>query len=150
MLTGRRCSSNQLIAKCLGLLVQRPHGGVVPRWARYGVERINEEVRQWLLGRAPEPDSALGVDDGDRVMWTRQFSWNVTAAACGELAESLRILGARRMIVAHTVHPEITPDCDGRVWKVDVGMSRAYGGQVQVLEILDDTVLRVLSARPAA
>ena len=48
------------------------------------------------------------------------------------------------MIVAHTVHPEITPDCDGRVWMVDVGMSRAYGGQVQVLEIVDDEVLRIL------
>ena len=120
------------------------HGGVVPRWARYGVDRINHEVGQWLLGRAPEPDSALGVDDEDRVMWTRRFSRDVTPAACGELEESLRILGARRMIVAHTVHPEITAKCDGRVWMVDVGMSRAYGGRVQVLEIIDDRVLRVL------
>jgi hypothetical protein len=126
------------------------HGGVVPRWARYGIERINDEVRQWLMGRGPEPDSALGVDDGDRVMWTRQFSSNVTAAACEELAESLRILGARRMVVAHTVHAEITADCGGRVWMVDVGMSRAYGGRVQVLEILNDTVLRVLPARRAS
>ena len=120
------------------------HGGVVPRWARYGVDRINQEVQQWLLGRAPEPDSALGVDDEDRVMWTREFSQNVTAAACGQLEESLRILDAQRMIVAHTVHPEITTECDGRVWMVDVGMSRAYGGRVQVLEIVDDKVLRVL------
>ena len=120
------------------------HGGVVPRWARYGIDRINQEVRQWLLGRAPEPDSALGVDDGDRVMWTREFSLNVTEAACERLEESLKILDARRMIVAHTVHPEITSDCDGRVWKVDVGMSRAYGGRVQVLEIVDDKVLRVI------
>jgi hypothetical protein len=119
------------------------HGGVVPRWARYGVERINQEVRQWLLGLAPQPDSALGVDDGDRVMWTRQFSANVTAEDCALLKESLRILGAKRMIVAHTVHPEITARCDEEVWAVDVGMSRAYGGQVQVLEIVGDR-LRVL------
>jgi hypothetical protein len=119
------------------------HGGVVPRWARYGVERINREVRQWLLGMAPEPDSALGVDDGDRVMWTRQFSANVTVEDCALLEESLRILNAKRMIVAHTVHAEITPRCDQRVWAVDVGMSRAYGGQVQVLEIVKDQ-LRVL------
>jgi hypothetical protein len=119
------------------------HGGVVPRWARYGVERINREVRQWLLGMAPEPDSALGVDDGDRVMWTRQFSANVTVEDCALLEESLRILNAKRMIVAHTVHAEITPRCDQQVWAVDVGMSRAYGGQVQVLEIVKDQ-LRVL------
>ena len=120
------------------------HGGVPPRWARYGVDRINREVRDWLLGQTGEPDSALGVDDGDRVMWTRQFSASVTSADCAVLEESLRILGARRMIVAHTVHPEITARCDGRVWAVDVGMSRAYGGRVEVLEIVDDSRLRVL------
>ena len=120
------------------------HGGVVPRWARYGVDRINREVSDWLLGKTPEPDSALGVDDGDRVMWTRQFSADVDAADCAALEESLRILGARRMIVAHTVHAEITSRCDGQVWAVDVGMSRAYGGTVQVLEITDDRTLRVI------
>jgi len=120
------------------------HGGVVPRWARYGVDRINREVRDWLRGETGEPDSALGVDDGDRVMWTRQFSANVTPADCDVLAESLKILGARRMIVAHTVHEEITARCNERVWAVDVGMSRAYGGHVEVLEILDDSRLRVL------
>jgi hypothetical protein len=120
------------------------HGGVVPRWARYGVERINTEVRDWLLGHTPEPDSTLGVDDGDRVMWTRQFSANVDARDCAVLNESLRILDADRMVVAHTVHAAITPRCDERVWAVDTGMSRAYGGRVQVLEIVNDTEVRVL------
>jgi hypothetical protein len=120
------------------------HGGVEPRWAKYGIERINQEVREWLLGRTPEPDSALGVDDGDRVMWTRRFSSNVDPADCAALSESLRILGARRMIVAHTVHERITPRCDGQVWAIDVGMSRAYGGRVQVLEIVDDSAVRVI------
>ena len=27
--------------------------------------------------------------------------------------------------------------CDGKVWRVDVGMSSHYGGLVEVLEILD-------------
>jgi hypothetical protein len=127
------------------------HGGIVPRWARYGVERINQELRQWLLGTTPEPDSALGVDDGDRVMWTRQFSANVGEDDCALLEESLKILGARRMIVAHTVHPAITPKCDGKAWVTDVGMSRAYGGQVQVLEIVGDRLQvlpRSLPERP--
>jgi hypothetical protein len=91
-----------------------------------------------------EPDSALGVDDGYRVMWTRQFSSGVTPDDCALLDESLKILGARRMIVAHTVHPEITSRCDGRVWVTDVGMSRAYGGPVEVLEIVNDATLKIL------
>jgi hypothetical protein len=117
---------------------------VVPRWARYGTDRINQEVRDWLLGNRPEPDSSAGVDDGDRVMWTRQFSRDVDARDCAALAESLGILGAGRMVVAHTVHDEITARCDDRVWAVDVGMSRAYGGRVQVLELVDGRRPRVL------
>jgi hypothetical protein len=120
------------------------HGGVVPRWARYGTDRINTEVRDWLLGMTPEPDSTLGVDDGDRVMWTRQFSAGVDAGDCAVLEESLKILGAERMVVAHTVHKEITPRCGDKVWAIDVGMSRAYGGTVQVLEIVNDTTVRAI------
>jgi hypothetical protein len=138
----RRLAEFPVVLKLAGTVFV--HGGVVPRWARYGVDRINREVRAWLLGLTDEPDSALGVDDGDRVMWTRQFSANVTSADCAVLEESLKILGARRMIVAHTVHPEITSKCNERVWAVDVGMSRAYGGQVEVLEIVNDSKLRVL------
>jgi hypothetical protein len=123
------------------------HGGVTPRWARYGIDKINEEMRQWLMGRSPEPDSAKGVDDGDRAMWTRQFSSNVDPGDCAELEESLAVLGARRMIVAHTVHPRITPRCDSKVWAIDVGMSRAYGGNIEVLEIVNDEVLSVLRER---
>jgi hypothetical protein len=121
------------------------HGGVPPRWATYGIDRINREVRDWLMGLTPEPQSSLGVDDGDRVMWTRQFSRDVEAADCRDLTESLRILKARRMIVAHTVHEQITSRCDERVWSIDVGMSRAYGGRVQVLEMVDDRSPRVIA-----
>ena len=48
------------------------------------------------------------------------------------------------MIVAHTRHSQITPYCDGRIWVIDTGMSRAYGGQIQALELIDDEVTRIL------
>ena len=121
------------------------HGGVVPFWAQYGIDRINQEVKQWLLGNSAEPNSTLGVDSGDRVMWTRQFSADVGSYDCSVLDESLRILGAKRMIVAHTVHPQITARCDRKLWAVDVGMSRAYGGELQLLEIVDGETLTVLT-----
>jgi len=124
------------------------HGGVVPRWARYGIERINADVSQWLRAGGPEPDSSWGVDDGDRVMWTRQFSAAVDQRDCALLEESLAILGARRMIVAHTVHDAVTARCGGKVWAVDVGMSRAYGGRIELLQIVDDETLTVLRPDP--
>jgi hypothetical protein len=120
------------------------HGGVVPRWARYGIDKINSEVSHWLFGDAPEPESSLGVDDGDCVMWTRQFSSAVDAGDCTALDASLALLGAKRMIVAHTVQPTITGYCNNKVWVIDVGMSRYYGGPIEVLEIVNDETLTVL------
>ncbi len=120
------------------------HGGVVPRWAQYGLHRINAEVSRWLFGYSAEPNSSLGVDDGDKVMWTRQFSSAVDASDCALLDQTLAILGADRMIVAHTVQSTITGYCGNKVWAVDVGMSRSYAGPIEVLEILDDETLTVL------
>ena len=48
------------------------------------------------------------------------------------------------MVVAHTVQKVITSRCDGRIWAVDVGISRYYGGDLQVLEILDGKDFRVI------
>jgi hypothetical protein len=120
------------------------HGGVVPRWAEYGLDKINAEVSHWLFGNCPEPDSSLGVDNGDRVMWTRQFSSSVDASDCAVLEQALAILGAKRMIVAHSVQSTITAYCENKVWAIDVGMSRFYGGPIEVLEIVNDEELTVL------
>ena len=78
-------------------------------------------------------------------MWARHFSSRVDSLACLMLEESLRILAAKRMIVAHTRHTEITTYCGNQLWATDVGMSRAYGGQIQILELLDDEVTGILS-----
>jgi hypothetical protein len=114
------------------------HGGVLPAHAEYGIERINEEIRAWLLGLAPPPPTSRGADSP---IWTRLYSREPDAEACGTLRESLRILGVRRMVVGHTVHRRgITSYCDGQVWAIDVGMAKHYGGDIEVLEILGGTV----------
>jgi hypothetical protein len=48
------------------------------------------------------------------------------------------------MIVGHSVQTQVTQACDGKVWRIDVGMAKAYGGPVQVLEMIGDQ-LRVIS-----
>jgi hypothetical protein len=123
------------------------HGGILPLWARHGVDRVNGEIRAWLSGRTGEPQATLGLDDGsddDGVMWSRHFAAAPEPAVCALADESLDILGARRMFVAHTVQRTITSRCNGTIWAVDVGISRYYGGDVQVLEILDGSQFRVL------
>jgi hypothetical protein len=124
------------------------HGGVTPFWAEYGIDRINEEVSRWFAGDTDQPVSSQGMDPGnidDSVMMSRHFSQDVGEDDCAMLEESLLILGAVRMIVAHTVQDSITSRCGGRVWAVDVGMSRYYGGDVQVLEIVNDETVSVIS-----
>ena len=126
------------------------HGGVLPHWAQYGLDRINTEVHDWLAGKTAEPPSTLGVDDGsadDGVMWSRHFASDIGDAGCAALEASLSLLNARRMVVAHTVQPHITPRCDQRAWATDVGISKYYGGPLEVLEIVDDRQVRVLDSK---
>jgi hypothetical protein len=118
------------------------HGGVLPAHAAYGIDRINAEVSAWLRGEVPPPPWVRGADSPT---WTRLYSRNVDDASCAVLDETLALLNARRMIVAHTVHREgVTSYCDDRVWVIDAGQSAHYGGPVEVLEIRGDviTVLR--------
>lgn len=123
------------------------HGGVLPHWARYGIDRINRDTAEWLAGRGAEPPSTLGLDDGsadDGVMWSRHFSAAPESLACQLADESLGHLRAARMVVAHTVLKAITSRCDDRIWAIDVGISSYYGGEVQVLEISEGRNFRVI------
>jgi hypothetical protein len=118
------------------------HGGVLPPHAEYGIERINTEIRAWLRGEGAPPPWVRGSSSPT---WTRVFSSDVNAEACATVVESLRIVGAKRIIVGHSVHKQgVTSYCDGRIWAIDVGLGKAYGGPMQVLEIRGDvlTVLR--------
>jgi hypothetical protein len=109
------------------------HGGLLPEYARLGLERINERVAAWLSGSGPAPLALLG-EDGP--VWTRRYSDAPDDAACADAREALAILGLRRMVVGHTVQARgITAYCDGAVQAVDVGLSAYYGGPREVLEI---------------
>ena len=117
------------------------HGGVLPEHVAYGLDRVNAEVRDWLLGEKPQPEFILSRGS---LVWARNYSDEVDETDCATLRQVLDSLSARRMIVGHTVQEAgIRSFCDGRVWCVDAGMSAYYGGEVEVLEIEGDS-LRVL------
>jgi hypothetical protein len=120
------------------------HGGVLPEHIEYGLERVNAEVRTWLLGDGPKPEHILKTGS---LVWARDYSDEVVDESdCRTLSEVLSVLSAKRMIVGHTVQDDgIRSYCDGQVWCIDVGMAAHYGGDVEVLEIVGDT-LRVRTA----
>jgi len=120
------------------------HGGVLPHHVRYGIEKLNRETSQWMRGAGPLP-SLLTQEDGP--IWTRVYSTPGAPSACVQLAQALGALSAKRMIVGHTPQPSgINAGCEGRVWRIDTGLSRHYGGPMQVLEVVKGSV-RVLTER---
>ncbi|TPV93527.1 MAG: calcineurin [Myxococcales bacterium FL481] len=115
------------------------HGGILPQYATIADE-LNKQTRAWLRGQLAEAPSALLAADGP--LWSRDFSEG--AVNCELLAHTLARMSVARMVVGHTTQDAgINAACDGRVWRLDVGMSEHYGGPVQVLEIANGNV-RVL------
>lgn len=67
--------------------------------------------------------------------------------ACNLLKQTLEPIGAKRMVVGHT--PQMcgcNEECDGMVWRVDVGMSSGVldaAPQVLFIDRLDDGSTKV-------
>jgi hypothetical protein len=114
------------------------HGGVLIKHVTYGIDRMDGEVRAWLRGDASPPSVVLS-EDGP--VWTRLYSAQPGKRECDELSRVLARLGAKRMVMGHTPQrPDISSACGGKAWRIDTGMSKHYGGRVEALEIIGDTV----------
>ena len=140
------------------MLAQRPvvarvgdtifvHGGVLPKHVKSGLDAINDGTRKWLLGESRALPKEITAEDGP--LWTRMYSASPGPSECKTLDDALKALNAKRMVMGHTPQkPDINPACDEKAWRIDTGMSKYYGGQVQVLEIRGDSV-KVLKEAPA-
>ncbi len=117
------------------------HGGVLPAHVAYGIDEINEGAQAWLRGEADLPFVLSGSESPQ---WTRLYSSDPDSLACEVLEEALAGLGAKRIVMGHTRQESgIASACDSHAWRIDVGMAEYYGGPVEVLEIVGDSV-RVL------
>ena len=126
------------------------HGGVLEQHVRYGLGRINQETSAWMTGSPSEP-APISLSNQRAPIWVRDYSDGTPANdRCAELTRVLGALSAQRMVVGHTVQPSgINSACDGKVWRIDVGLSRFYGGKPSVLEIRGDRI-RALTPLDAA
>lgn len=114
------------------------HAGVLPNISgRYGIEEANKKIREFLLGNTHLSRDSELID----LFWHRNYS--STPAKCGLLNKTLLDYDSKYMAVGHTVQYEgINSTCNNALWRVDVGMSQAFGKaktrRFQVLEILND------------
>jgi hypothetical protein len=123
------------------------HGGVLPEHVEQGLSRLNRETARWMRGETERPPKLLEGEDSP--IWTRVYGDPATdAAACERLGKVLAALEVKRLVVGHTTQKNgITSGCNERVWRIDVGLAKSYGGRTAVLEVTPERV-RVIDAAP--
>jgi hypothetical protein len=111
------------------------HGGVLPAHIDYGLDRINREASDFLAGKLRALPTALSAEDSP--VWTRFYGQEIEPATCSVLTRVLAQVGAKRLIVGHTVQKGgINAACQDRLYRIDVGLSSFYGATTPaVLEI---------------
>lgn len=138
---GRRTRVGILVGDTLFI-----HAGLSPRHLTYGgqesstsvekLDKINNDTSKFLQGQAPYPSVLNGQSSP---VWMRDYSRpgvRQGSAECKMLVDTLRMVGAKRMVVGHTPQAEgINGACGGKVWRIDTGMSKAYGGVPEAIEI---------------
>ncbi|MCC6901171.1 MAG: metallophosphoesterase [Polyangiaceae bacterium] len=126
------------------------HGGVLPGHVRYGLGKINDEARRWMLGESRRMPEVLNGDTSP--VWSRDYSdGEPSARACGALDTVLADLKVKRIVVGHTVQKTgITSACGAKAWRIDVGLARHYGGRPAVLEIRGDELRALTGDAPEA
>ena len=107
------------------------HAGVLPMWVD-AMDQVNKDARCWLDAQEADPPPALTSDESP--VWTR--AWGGDTVDCAQLQQVLKATGAKRMVVGHTVQKAgINAQCDGALWRIDVGLAKLYGGPIQALEL---------------
>ncbi len=111
------------------------HGGILPKYAKMGLKKINQEMKDWMLGKTRIPS---WVKDSDGPLWSRHYSDETGDAECAALKKSLEILGAKAMFVGHTVQKNgVNSACKGQIVRLDSGISAYYEGSKEAVRIRD-------------
>tara|TARA_B110001469_G_C9611471_1_gene304171 strand:- start:25 stop:915 length:891 start_codon:yes stop_codon:yes gene_type:complete len=117
------------------------HAGIMPKHLTKNIHEINQEMRNYLT----TPNAKYSKEFSDYFLAFEGILWNRELAVgnpdCNQLQKVLNHFKVGSMVVGHTVQQQgINSKCENKIWKVDTGMSDAFGsaGKIQVLEILDN------------
>ena len=117
------------------------HGGFNERHLTKSIPEINSRMRKYLEGNTDlyDQDFINYYMAYNGILWNRELS--LGSPDCEKLEKVLNHFNVNGLIVGHTVQENgINSKCDNKIWRVDTGMSDAFGSKknIQVLEILDD------------
>lgn len=105
------------------------HAGIPPEIALlYTIPELNKLSLRYFnnLLKPNEEKNFYDIISGDNgILTTREFGFD--PVNCNRLNISLTKLNAKHMVVGHTVQTMINSVCNTKLWRVDVGISRAFG-----------------------
>ncbi len=124
------------------------HGGISPAVAELSCPAVNATVAadlsENLQATRQDPLNTLTARP-DGPLWYRGLAREDEATFLPDLERILELWGARAIVVGHTVTGtgRIRSRFDGRVFQIDVGMHRYYGGNIAALEITGEGVFAI-------
>jgi len=149
---GRWSARNPAIAKVGSTLFV--HGGISAEYAKLSLDAVNRRVAGAMASADDSPKSMLSDPLGP--LWYRGLTGRDPEAeqirAVGppsphlsveqELDTVLSAYGAKHLVIAHTPSLQgIIIQYDGRLARIDTGISRYYGGPLSWLEIVGDNLI---------
>ncbi len=123
------------------------HGGISEKFSKWRIEEINDRLRLELNdlrraaenGQQPRVPQPQVVYREDGPLWYRELASIAEEDMREEVDRILANLGAQHIVIAHTPQIAATPESmkrfDGKVWVIDTGISRVYGGPLSALII---------------
>ncbi|KAJ9057677.1 hypothetical protein DSO57_1020413 [Entomophthora muscae] len=107
------------------------HGGITKSYIKNGISKMNEEASEYIREDTEDmlKSRELFKQSSDSPVWYRGYYEKPEPEACEELKEVLKLLGAQRMVMGHTVtkYRTIESRCNGMAYFIDVGISSYYG-----------------------
>ncbi len=132
------------------------HGGISAAYARLPIAEINRRIDEALAAKDTAPDSIISdplgplwyrglvtrSDPDDEAARSQSTSGVAAPTIEQELDQVLTAYGAQRIVIAHTpILSGIQISHDGKLIRIDTGISAYYGGTPSYLEILGNRVV---------
>jgi hypothetical protein len=161
---GRWVAANPAVALVDGSLFL--HGGISPAYVKTPIDEINRRAAEALKAAATAPDAIINDPDGP--LWYRGLAQAAAADADapatgsrlspgaapapsveGQIGEVLAAFDAKRIVIGHTpVLSGVAVLYDGRLVKIDTGISSVFGGKLGWAEIEGGKVTPHEARRP--
>lgn len=122
------------------------HGGIQPVFANMGITQMNGDGHSLLKKALGTTDGKLRVTQSEHALWSadgpfwfRGYALDDEAHACAMSHDAQQALGVYALVMGHTPHKQgIQMRCApaAPLFIIDTGLSSAYGGTPDALEIV--------------